>query len=333
MSGNCTLHRAITGAAVALTLAAACGDDSGPTDPSDTTPPSVSLSASDVAVTGNATITLTADANDNVGVVSVTFHDGASVIGMRTSAPWSLDVAVTAAANGRHLYRATAKDAAGNEAQSANVAVDVAIPNLPLLDDFNDNLTDSTQWVKLPFGQGPVADETGGRMVITIPANTTGGGASEPGVYLSLRCRLTGDVDVQVDFTLVTWPEKSGVRLGLSAYTTGGAVAVPERVGFASGDFTGVESYVSHHAPGAILTFATSDTEGTLRVTRSGGTFTSYYWNGAAWEAMQTSAVSPAEEVSMNFGAWTPPAKFAGVETIVAFDNFKVNAGQMGSCD
>lgn len=93
----------------------------------DTTPPAVSLAASTTNVTSAQTLTLTAAASDNVGIAKVEFLRGATKIGEDTSAPFSFDIALTAADNGTATFTARAFDAAGNGA-SASVAVNVNIP-------------------------------------------------------------------------------------------------------------------------------------------------------------------------------------------------------------
>jgi hypothetical protein len=305
-------------------VAAACGsDDPSPTqpDPGDATAPSVTLTASEEAVTEDGSVVLTANATDNVGVVSVTFQDGATTIGTDSSPPWSLDLDMTAANNGQHSYTATARDAAGNATTSAAATLDVAIPNLPTLEDFDDNARDSTVW-SIAAGGGATAAETGQRLELTIPAAPT---EADPSAGFRLRCSLMGDLDVQVDYEVVTWPAQSGVRTAL-----GSTFAAAERVSFAAGDFTGMESYASHHS--AVTTESTTDTSGTLRLTRVGSTYTSYYWNGTGWNEMQSTAVDPTVEVGLHLTAWTHSSFFIKEEVTIAFDNFTVNEGAPGSC-
>jgi hypothetical protein len=93
----------------------------------DIIPPTVSLASSATSVTTASTITLTATATDNVGVVRVEFYDGTTLLGSKTAAPWTQTVALTAANNGTHSYTAKAFDAAGSSATSSAVAVVVNI--------------------------------------------------------------------------------------------------------------------------------------------------------------------------------------------------------------
>ena len=87
----------------------------------DTTPPTVS--ASETGTSG--TITLSATASDNVGVSQVEFFvDGVSK-GVDTTSPYSVSLNSTLLANGSHSLVATARDAAGNSANSATVSFSV----------------------------------------------------------------------------------------------------------------------------------------------------------------------------------------------------------------
>src|SRR2546425_628236 len=92
---------------------------------SDTTPPTVSISApvNGATVSGSA-VTVSASASDNVGVSGVQFKlDGANLGAEVTAAPYSTTWNTTLAANGSHTLTAVARDAAGNTATSAAVSV------------------------------------------------------------------------------------------------------------------------------------------------------------------------------------------------------------------
>src|SRR5439155_17387793 len=72
-------------------------------------------------------ISVTASASDNVGVVGVQFRlDGVNTGTEVTAAPYSVSWDTTTASNGSHSLTAVARDAAGNRATSAPVAVTVS---------------------------------------------------------------------------------------------------------------------------------------------------------------------------------------------------------------
>jgi hypothetical protein len=93
----------------------------------DTTAPSVTVTAPGASATVNGTVTLTASASDNVGVASVRFLvDGLVVGGEATAAPYTTQWNSGAVSDGAHSIRAEARDAAGNVATSPSVTVTVS---------------------------------------------------------------------------------------------------------------------------------------------------------------------------------------------------------------
>ncbi|HTL67265.1 MAG TPA: glycoside hydrolase family 9 protein [Lacunisphaera sp.] len=101
---------------------------SGPVLSTDTTAPSVSLTAPVGGATVSGTsVAVSATASDNVGVVGVQFQvDGTAVGNEVTSAPYGTTWNSTTATNGSHVLTAVARDAAGNRTTSANVTVTVS---------------------------------------------------------------------------------------------------------------------------------------------------------------------------------------------------------------
>ncbi|MDH3269905.1 MAG: Ig-like domain-containing protein [Gemmatimonadota bacterium] len=319
------LHPALLATGLILLGTSCSGKASSPSDPVDATPPTVTLTASEAALTADGTVMLVATASDSDRVASVEFREGATSLGTASSAPYQLPIALTAADNGLQSYTAVARDASGNQATSAPATVDVAILHLPLADDFDDNATDSTQWTFVETGGGTAA-ELNARMEVTIPAALT---ASTPWGSAKTRCTVTGDFDVQVDYEVLDWPAQSGVRAALHV-----SVGAAERVSFAAGEFTGQESYAADHsgAGGTIVTVGTSDQSGMLRATRIGSTLTSYYWSGTDWAVLQSSGAGSATEVNVHLAAWTHESLFIGQQVRIAFDDFRVVSGQQGSC-
>ncbi len=92
---------------------------------SDTTAPTVSLTAPAAGATLNATASLTATASDAVGVTKVEFYAGTTKLGEDTTAPYAYDWDTTAVTNGAYSLTAKAYDAADNVSQSSAVAVTV----------------------------------------------------------------------------------------------------------------------------------------------------------------------------------------------------------------
>jgi hypothetical protein len=96
-----------------------------PPPPSDTTPPTVSLTAPTAGSTvSGASVTLSATAADNVAVSGVQFKvDGNNVGSEDTASPFSIAWDSRTATNGSHTITAVARDAAGNSTTSSSVSV------------------------------------------------------------------------------------------------------------------------------------------------------------------------------------------------------------------
>jgi len=108
---------AVTSAATTLTV----------NNATDTTPPTVSITAPASGATVSGTVSVTANASDNVGVASVQFQlDGANLGSLDTASPFSTSWSTATASNGAHTLQAIAKDAAGNSTTSAAVTVTVS---------------------------------------------------------------------------------------------------------------------------------------------------------------------------------------------------------------
>jgi hypothetical protein len=148
-----------------------------PPPPPDTVAPSVSLGAPSNGATVSGTITVSANASDNVGVAGVQFKlDGVNLGAEATAAPYSASWNSTLASNGSHTLTAVARDAAGNTATSAAVTVTVsntASPptpgwlNLPLRTWVSRPVPPSSSDVRTQFlgqrGFGPSPNGTGAK--------------------------------------------------------------------------------------------------------------------------------------------------------------------------
>ena len=85
------------------------------------------MTAPNAATPLSGTVAVSANASDNVGVVGVQFLlDGAALGAEDTTAPYSMNWDTTTAANGNHVLRARARDAAGNSTNSTPLAVTVS---------------------------------------------------------------------------------------------------------------------------------------------------------------------------------------------------------------
>ena len=104
-----------SGSANATTLAA------------DTTAPSVAITTPTPTATVSGTVSVAANASDDVGVVGVQFLLDGNPLGTEdTTSPYSVLWDTNTATNGSHILTARARDAAGNATTSAQITVTVA---------------------------------------------------------------------------------------------------------------------------------------------------------------------------------------------------------------
>ena len=94
----------------------------------DTTQPTVSITAPAAnATVSGTTVSVSANASDNVGVAGVQFKlDGVNIGSEDTTVPYTVTWNSTATANGSHALTAVARDAAGNQSVSAAVMANVS---------------------------------------------------------------------------------------------------------------------------------------------------------------------------------------------------------------
>jgi hypothetical protein len=95
--------------------------------PTDTAAPTVQVSSPVAGTVVSGTITLSAAATDDIGVVAVQFAvDGVPIGAEDTAAPYSVSWSTKGVADGTHAITARARDAAGRATTSASVSVVVA---------------------------------------------------------------------------------------------------------------------------------------------------------------------------------------------------------------
>ena len=96
------------------------------TPPTDTTAPTVTITAPATGATVSGTVTVSATASDNVGVTGVQFKIGGTNVGAEDQvSPYAVAWNTTTLPNGTHTLSAIAKDAAGNT-KTAQITVTVS---------------------------------------------------------------------------------------------------------------------------------------------------------------------------------------------------------------
>jgi hypothetical protein len=187
-AGNVT-----TSAAVAVNVA------------NDTTVPTVAITSPAPGAALSNTVTVIADATDNVGVSSVQFFvDGAALGPEVTAAPYSASWNTRTVSGGAHTLTAVARDNAGNTATSAAVSVTVTNVTVTRVEDSNPAITyappgnfmlgytDARPW---SGGTAALGFAAGGRATL----NFTGSGVS----WIGFRGPQTGIGTVHLDGALV----------------------------------------------------------------------------------------------------------------------------------
>jgi hypothetical protein len=174
--------------------------------PPDTIFPTVSITAPAAGAEVTGTIQLTADADDNVGVVGVQFLiDGTNLGTEDTTAPYSISWNTGTAGNGPHTLTARARDAAGNVTVSAAIDVTVNVVLPPPLADWRFDETSGTQ----------AADASGNNRTATLvngaaftPGGMHGNAVTLDGVndYVNL-----GTLGLPANGTLSLWMRAASV--------------------------------------------------------------------------------------------------------------------------
>ena len=172
-SGTHALTAVATDDQGATTRSAAVSVNVAPGSGADTQPPSIAMTApADLTQNINGTVTLTATASDNVGVVGVEFQVDGQIVGSEvTSPPYSVAVDTLPYAHGQHIFRARARDAAGNVSAWSRITVTFGgASRLPAGFSRNDTwitgMGSPTTFAQAPDGRIFVAEKAGSLRVI-----------------------------------------------------------------------------------------------------------------------------------------------------------------------
>jgi hypothetical protein len=191
-----------------------------------------------------------------------------------------------------------------------------------LYDNFN-----LKQWTVLREGTGPAVHEANQRLEIILP--TASSGDRFRGAY-SAKCRLQGNFDIQVRYTLLNFPLANGVRAGLVFGDIGEIFAV-ERTSFSRREgFTGdFEKYLVH-GPSGIIWTSTDDRFGRLRAVRQNGLISGYYLDTStnAWQFIGSSSITM-DDLRFHVALWSGDSAFEQKRVRAAFDDVIVNAGTL----
>jgi TolB protein len=193
-------------------------------------------------------------------------------------------------------------------------------PRAPLEEGFDDGIRDSSLWHEI-VDPGATIDETGGRLMVTIDSSAEPGGPyNQVDAHWGSQCSLPGDYDMQIDYTLFQWPTPGGFYAALHAFFADAAVS---RHSAPSGD-----DYTAW-SDGSAVGVPTSDLSGSFRLVRAGGWETGFYRSGGSdWIQILSAPAAPGDAV-YGVGLSTPASEFQHQTGSVAFDNFRLNSGEL----
>lgn len=213
-----------------------------------------------------------------------------------------------------------------------NILLMLALLSLPfsgiaqtVYDDFN-----LKQWTFIKEGVGPKLNEANQRLEITLPGNSKDGPNAIFFAGYKSNCELTGNFDIQVDYSLLKLPAYSGLRVGI---TIPNVVTVARESfsqhddGFPAGDYYLVGGATNVWVP-------TSDKKGKLRLVRTDTSVSGYYFDAASlnWTLISSTPVTT-DTVKFQLWAWSHNNRFDKKTVAVAFDNVVVNSGSLVGAD
>lgn len=131
-------------------------------------------------------------------------------------------------------------------------------------------------------------------------------------------CALQGDFDIQVDFEWIREPAGNtyGLRMGVWIGS-----------GFLTVNRTPTPSHYSLYLGSTLIppNIPTSDARGQLRLARTGASTAGFHWSGSGW--IRLGAVSLGTSPTQIYLDLSSALASTPSETVVAFQNFRVNSG------
>lgn len=177
---------------------------------SDTTPPAVTVTSPTQGATVSQTVTVTADASDNVAVAGVQFKvDGVAFGAEDSAAPFSAPWVTTSSPNGAHSLTAVARDGAGNSTESSSVTVTVSNAAVPagLVAAFGFDEGSGTTALDAS-GNGNVGQISG---ATRVPGGHFGAGLSFNGTSDLVSVADAATLDLTNGITLEAWVQPTAI--------------------------------------------------------------------------------------------------------------------------
>ena len=194
---------------------------------------------------------------------------------------------------------------------------------LTISDPFDGSRLDGTIWNQIYQGSGWTLAQRGGRLEFNFTAEAAPGGQYNVfGGHVATQCKLPGDFDARVEFSLSQWPPANGVRVVLWAFFG------PTNIGWQAWRWSapaGDELYGSFTGTGRSASVSVDDPTGTLRIARRNGLVTAYFFHNGGWQVLTSGRMD--EPATIAVGADGGPgdnSAFGGQPVAVDFDNFSV---------
>jgi len=175
-------------------------------------------------------------------------------------------------------------------------------------------------WHLFVFGEGVQATVTDEGVLVNIASDSVDD--AETGEFMAAAGRgWEGDFDVRMGFELILWPERSGVRVGLSAGVSPSAWVNIERVGMGPDEWPYHPHYrevylVNSYDRGIHALTLTGDLAGELRIRRRGEIVTGYYRTPEGWHELYRSRW-PMENAGIRIAVWSDEYLFGWQEASV----------------
>jgi Tol biopolymer transport system component len=238
---------------------------------------------------------------------------------VESGATWSPSGSEIVFSAGTSLY-STAADGSGESQLSTG-------PAAPFTETFDrDGVVDPSLFHTISDSGGSIL-AANGRLEAMISHN------ADPSIHnfdqvdehIGSQCRLNGDFDFQVDYSLVTWPAHNGFFAMLNAIFADGAVARSSSAQSPPYDeqynaWTSGPPYTSDQ-------LNTTDRGGQLRLVRHGGLLYEYEraTASALWALVHVGPAGGSTVAAI--GLWAPGNSFAHLDGEVDYDNFRFSSG------
>src|SRR5439155_1657154 len=251
----------------------------------DTAAPTVAMTSPASGATVTGSVTVSANASDNVGVVGVQFQlDGAALGAEDTTPPYAVTWNTATATVGTHTLRAIARDAANNTATSASVSVavpDTAAPTVAITSPASGatvtgsvtvsaNASDNVAVVGVQFqldGAALGAEDTTAPYAVTWNAATATIGTH---TLRAVARDAANNVGTSTSVT-VTVPDTAAPTVAMTSPASGATVTGSVTVSADASDNVGV---VDSHPPRRAAALGAEDTTAPYAVTWNAATAT-----------------------------------------------------------